>query len=218
MKILISLTFISLIIFSCNADDPSSSEPEFYKLTISISGKGSYDVVPDKVEYEKGEKVTITATAESGWGFRKWQGNINSVENPLVLTLDRNKTIQAVFSITYEPDISGSWAGIEYLITFEITQPSKFDSSVTGKFFIETINGNTLEYSVIGYNRGALIILDCNRGGYYPIQYKGWWASDTRINGGLTEDGIYYKCDIVKIVDSSIPKGNKFFLPTMIPE
>ena len=50
MKILISLTFISLIIFSCNSDDPSSSEPEFYKLTISISGKGSYDVVPDNIK------------------------------------------------------------------------------------------------------------------------------------------------------------------------
>jgi hypothetical protein len=218
MKVLVSIIFISLILCSCNANDPSSSEPAFYKLTISVSGQGSYEVIPDKAEYESGEKVTITATAKSGWGFRKWQGNINSEDNPLILTMDRDKSIQAVFSVTFEPVITGKWAGIEYLVTFDIVQPSDFDSTVTGIMLLETIYGDTLEYSVIGYNRGTLVILDCNRGGYFPIQYKGWWANDTRINGGMTEDGIYYKCDIVKIVDSSVPKGGALFPISQISE
>jgi hypothetical protein len=172
MKNAMLITLISLLLISCS-EEPSSSD-EYYKLTLSVLGKGSYDVFPDKSEYKNGESITLTAVADSGWMFRKWDGNISSSVNPLQLTMNGNKSIRVVFAVPFEPDVTGSWAGVEIAVTFHIVQPDIFDSTLSGTLLAETISGTTLEYSVSGYNRTPLVYMECNRTGYYPLTYKGW--------------------------------------------
>lgn len=66
-------------------------------LEIKILGNGQVTRVPDKAEYACGEQVILTATADLGWAFGGWQGDLTgNVQNPtIVITGDME--ITAVF-------------------------------------------------------------------------------------------------------------------------
>ena len=211
MKIILCLTIAGLFFISCSED--SNSPDEYYKLTMSVLGEGSYEVFPVKEEYKSGESVTITAMADTGWKFRKWDGNVNSSSNPLQLTMNENKSIRVVFNIPFEPDITGFWDGVEYWIRFQVNQLDIFDSTLTGKFFIYHSDGSKLEYSVTGFNRSTLIKMYCSKQGYYQIEYIGEWVNNNLINGELVEAGYHYECDLVKVTNNPLPKERLKFFP-----
>jgi len=214
MKIILCLTLVGLLFISCS-EDPNTS---LYKLTVEISGHGSYVVSPQKSDYEDGESVTITAVADTGWRFKEWEGSVSNNHNPLQLTMDGNKSVKAVFVVPFEPVVTGKWEGVEYVVTFNVTQASIFDSTLSGTLVLTLNNGSTLQYSVAGYNRPPLVVMNCNRSGYYPITYTGWRANNTRINGGMREDGVYYKCDLIKVTDSPFSGNKLLFTPRKIDE
>jgi hypothetical protein len=213
MKIIFCLTIVGLLFISCSED--SNSPDEYYKLTLSVFGEGLYEVFPVKDEYKNGESVTITATADTGWKFRKWEGNVTSNANPLQLTMNENKSIQVVFDIPFEPDITGNWESVQYTVDFEIEQPDIFDSTLTGKFFIH-LQGATYEYSVSGYNCPPQVRMFCNRQGYYQIEYIGEWANITLINGEIIEAGYHYECDLVKTTDHPMSGNRQQFFPRKV--
>ena len=216
MKGMLLLILIGLFLICCS-EEPSSSD-EFYKLTISVLGRGSYDVFPDKSEYTNGESVTITAYADSGWKFRRWEGNILSNVNPLQLNMNGDKTIRVVFGIPFEPDVTGSWAGVEFAVTFHIIQPDIFDSTLSGTLLIESISGIILEYTVSGYNRSPLVYMECSKSGYYPLTYRGWWANSSSLDGEFIENGIHYECDLVKISYYHLSEDRKPLNPKTVIE
>ncbi|MBX5327281.1 DUF2341 domain-containing protein, partial [Candidatus Bathyarchaeota archaeon A05DMB-4] len=61
---------------------------DLYTLSIDIVGTGSVEKNPDKATYVYGESVTLTATAEPGWTFAGWSGDISSNDNPIDITMD----------------------------------------------------------------------------------------------------------------------------------
>jgi len=69
-----------------------------YTLTITIIGNGTVIAAPEKTTYTYGETVTLTATADPGWSFAGWSGDITSNDNPLIVTMDGNKSIIATFT------------------------------------------------------------------------------------------------------------------------
>ena len=89
--------FIALLLISCQAE----SEPEIinYTLSVSVSPDDSGTVSPQTGEYEEGSSVTIRATGNSNFVFDSWSGNASGSENPLTITMDRNKNITANFSV-----------------------------------------------------------------------------------------------------------------------
>jgi hypothetical protein len=214
MKIILCLTIAGLLFSSCS-EDPNTS---LYKLTVEISGHGSYFVSPQKSDYEDGESVTITAVADSGWKFKKWEGSVNTNYNPLQLIMDGNKSIKTVFVIPFEPIVTGKWNGIEYAVTFNISQASIFDSTLSGTLVLNLNNGSTLQYAVTGYNRPPLVVMNCKKSGYYPITYTGWRADYTKIDGGMTENGVYYRCDLLKTTDYPLTERGKSLNPKRIAE
>jgi cyclophilin family peptidyl-prolyl cis-trans isomerase len=68
-----------------------------YTLSVSVQGQGS--VNPSSGTYEYGEQITLTATPADGWQFTGWSGSVNTSSNPIILTIDSNKNITAVFKI-----------------------------------------------------------------------------------------------------------------------
>jgi uncharacterized repeat protein (TIGR02543 family) len=72
---------------------------EVYTLDIVIIGNGSVIREPNKTFYTKGETVTLTATAGSGWTFSGWGGDISGLANPVIITMNENKTITATFTM-----------------------------------------------------------------------------------------------------------------------
>jgi len=68
-----------------------------YTLATPIVGGGTVARQPDQSTYHLGDVVTLTATANPIWAFDGWSGDVNSTANPLVITMDGNKSITATF-------------------------------------------------------------------------------------------------------------------------
>jgi Divergent InlB B-repeat domain len=81
-----------------------------YALFVSATN-GSVTKYPNKANYASGETVRITATANTGYLFDTWTGDISGSDNPAVITMDANKSVAANFLADNGIDYSGSWVG-----------------------------------------------------------------------------------------------------------
>ncbi len=73
--------------------------PAPYKLNISTTGNGTVTTSPDPTDetYVDGTVVRLTATADTGWHFVEWQGDLTGSETQKEITIDGDKTVTAVF-------------------------------------------------------------------------------------------------------------------------
>jgi|GEM_PF-6301357 len=84
--------------------------PILRTLTLGSSGTGTGTIVPSPTgllidnglvaRYNNNENVTLTASPDAGSVFLGWAGNVDSGsegDNPLVVTMDRDRTISARF-------------------------------------------------------------------------------------------------------------------------
>ena len=69
-----------------------------YTLAVT-SDHGTIVKAPDLPAYDYGTSVTITATPAVGYAFTGWTGSVTSSDNPLVLTMDGDKSISANYSL-----------------------------------------------------------------------------------------------------------------------
>jgi len=69
-----------------------------FGLEIFLVGMGVVDKEPDQDYFNKGGVVTLTATADPGWTFAGWSGDINGSNNPLTITMDVDTSITATFT------------------------------------------------------------------------------------------------------------------------
>jgi len=72
--------------------------PIMYTLTVSVVGNGSVAKDPDQPTYTYGTLVELTATADPGWTFDHWSGNLTGSANPETINMTSNKTVTAHFS------------------------------------------------------------------------------------------------------------------------
>jgi len=87
-----------------------------YTLTMDIDadGTGSGTVVPDKGvhTYNYGDKVTISATADTGCTFTSWGGDSYSENSNVTLTMTENKDFTASFALnTYTLGVNKAGSG-----------------------------------------------------------------------------------------------------------
>lgn len=86
------------ILFNGLAPDIGAIEtggPVARSLEILIVGNGT--VTPGSGLYPNGQEVNLTAVAALGWYFAGWEGDTISMENPISILMDTNKSISAVF-------------------------------------------------------------------------------------------------------------------------
>lgn len=86
------------------------------KLMTSISGTGTGEIIlsPTTIDdvYSEGTQVTLTANPSIGSEFISWDGDINSISNPVVITMDSDKNIMGVINESLIPNnILGSLNG-----------------------------------------------------------------------------------------------------------
>jgi uncharacterized repeat protein (TIGR02543 family) len=69
-----------------------------YTLTVDVVGSGSVVKNPDRATYRYGDEVELTATANTGWSFAGWSGDLTGSDNPATITMDEDKTVAAHFT------------------------------------------------------------------------------------------------------------------------
>jgi len=75
--------------------------PTQYTLTVTTVGNGSVTLNPAGGTYDEGTVVTLTATADSGWAFSSWSGDLTGSTNSETITMDADKTVTATFIKVY---------------------------------------------------------------------------------------------------------------------
>ncbi|PWN07632.1 InlB B-repeat-containing protein [Rhodohalobacter mucosus] len=108
---LIAILFGTLLTFStgCGTTDSGGGDdnpPETttYTLSTSVSPQGGGSVTPSSGTFDEGTNVSVEATANEGWIFDSWSGDIQSTDNPLNFSITSNTTLTANFT-----DISSSY-------------------------------------------------------------------------------------------------------------
>jgi uncharacterized repeat protein (TIGR02543 family) len=69
-----------------------------YTLTTSAMN-GTITLNPAGGTYSQGTVVTVTATANSGYAFSSWSGDITGTTNPTTITMNANKSVTANFTV-----------------------------------------------------------------------------------------------------------------------
>lgn len=77
-----------------------------YDLTINIEGQGdvSEEIVNGKTEYTQGTIVELKGNPSNEWRFVEWTGDLETDENPAIVTMDGPKTINARFEFGFNED------------------------------------------------------------------------------------------------------------------
>ncbi|MBD3289370.1 carbohydrate-binding protein, partial [candidate division KSB1 bacterium] len=90
----------------------TGSQTTQFTLTTNTSGSGSISLSPSGGTYDSSTVVTLTATADSGYQFSSWSGDLTGSANPDSITMNANKSVTATFSQiagSGEVEIVGSW-------------------------------------------------------------------------------------------------------------
>ena len=83
---------------TANIDVTASFALDEYTLTVNTTGNGSVDKNPDQATYHYGDVVVLTATANPGWTFTGWSGDLGGTDTPANLVMDGNKAVTATFT------------------------------------------------------------------------------------------------------------------------
>lgn len=110
-----TLMLISIILLSAGCDESVESNDidltGMISLTTSVGGEGCVEVTPrveSFVRYgfntniyyynrDSAVEVILNAYPDDGWSFSHWVGAVNGIQNPIVIPIDTNRAIAAMF-------------------------------------------------------------------------------------------------------------------------
>ena len=99
-----------LILYSCSAEEEDTTpppqvqqpatetEPEVSQYTLTVTAGEGGTVSTEGGTYDEGTEITITATPAEGYEFIGWEGS-DSTEASLIVTLEANTTLNALFTV-----------------------------------------------------------------------------------------------------------------------
>ena len=94
-------TATTSVVMNSNKSVTANFVKKKYALTTSVEGEGT---ISEKVikagaatDYNSGTVVELTATPKAGWKFKEWTGDLTGNDNPKQITIDKAKSVNAVF-------------------------------------------------------------------------------------------------------------------------
>ena len=83
-----------------------------YVFNLSVVGDGRVSRSPYQNDYPEGDEVTLSAIPNEGWEFHRWEGDVEGSENPIIVTMDSDINVVAVFGMlhTLEVTVDGEGA------------------------------------------------------------------------------------------------------------
>jgi len=165
------------IIMDDNKTVTATFTEDHYTLTVNAGVGGSVTKMPDLPTYTYGTVVKLTATADLGYVFSHWEGDISGSRNPEYINITGNKVVAAVFTEAPENWWDEAWQ-YRRTITIDHTKVSGeledfpllieiVDSSFSGKtqlngndFVFTNINNVKLDHEIEFYDSstGRLIV------------------------------------------------------------
>ena len=91
-KLICSLFVLLIILSSCGSNDRDT-----YRLTITPVPLEAGTVTPANAEFDRNRSLEISASANENWVFSEWEGDHTGTENPVIITMDSDKEIAAIF-------------------------------------------------------------------------------------------------------------------------
>ena len=96
-----STTATASVVMNSNKTVTANFVKKKYALTTSVEGEGSIEEKVIKAgvatDYNSGTIVELTANPATGWAFKEWTGDLTGTENPKQITIDKAKTVKAIF-------------------------------------------------------------------------------------------------------------------------
>ena len=143
-----------------------------YSLAVVVVGNGSVAISPRHNYYSAGDSVTLSAsTTNAGTRFDGWTGDASGTNNPLVVVISSNTTVQANFgelpvppSITAQPLAQQVLLGgsVSFSVSVSGTPPFRYQWRFKGASLLNATNAvyaiqavgatNTGNYSVVVTN------------------------------------------------------------------
>jgi hypothetical protein len=107
--------------------DDLSSKIAYRTLTVTKSGTGTGIVTSDpsgincgstcSYQFTFGTNITLTATPDSGSAFGGWSGDVTDSSSTIIVTMDSNKSVTAIFNTLYSLTITKSGTGTGTVIS-----------------------------------------------------------------------------------------------------
>jgi hypothetical protein len=67
-------------------------------VETDVTGEGTVSLTPELETYYRGASVTLTADPAEGWYFKEWTGSVQSDDNEVVVILEGDLQVTAVFA------------------------------------------------------------------------------------------------------------------------
>ena len=189
------------------------NNPRFFEIEL-MPNDPTMGYVSGGGQYEEGTKVTIKATAFSGYEFIRWSdGNTN---NPRTVTINGNIVLQAIFSVredTYNVSLTsndetmGSVSGSGEYGEGEVIQITATPNE--GYAFLRWSDGNTDNPRTITVD-GDIALQAIFESTYVPPVYTVTLTSNDETMGSVSGDGEYEEGEEIEIF--AIPKSGYSFV------
>jgi len=130
---------------------------ERHQLTVDIIGEGQVEIYPDQDEYDEGTEVTLTAEPDEGWEFVEWTRDYEGTEEEIVVTMNTDKQITAVFEEELEPayfeiEIKDYDDEVEegetVTIEFTVENPGELEDTQTIVFSVDDNEEDSIEVTL----------------------------------------------------------------------
>jgi uncharacterized repeat protein (TIGR02543 family) len=123
-----------------------------YSLTVNATN-GSVAKNPDQSLYDHGTNVELTATANTGYHFTGWSGDLSGTTNPETILMDGNKSVTANFAINQYTITASAGSGGNISPSGAVT----VDHGSNQSFTISANSGYHIDSVVVdGVNEGAI--------------------------------------------------------------
>lgn len=102
-RIVLMLLALSVLFLSSCKKNSNNPATETFTLETTISPGEAGTVSPNGGAYDKGSQVELSATANEGWVFSEWNGDLAGSSNPATITINQNMSVNALFEQLTHP-------------------------------------------------------------------------------------------------------------------